>query len=257
MFGVSSTISHYCILIPANDNCSLVTTSQCYTQLQKYESTTTINDIDPTDFIMLMCIEAKICSCHDHFLFIYNFITNTYPSLSLSKTYFVWNFIWKRHCCLAWQSLTSMCQTCYQQAIPFRASDTNVIDWPAEVTWLRTMRSAVIDWRNGDSRVHGKYLCFANLRAAWIICWISQRQVCDALPRTYTACWSNNYTDSAMDIITCDDGKWVVNFLTVPAGKRRGSVSKSWPPPGLNFSWAFLVTDDDSLHAGRYRNIAG
>ena len=60
---------------------------------------------------MLMCIEAKICSCHDHFLFIYNFITNTYPSLSLSKTYFVWNFIWKRHCCLVWQSVTSMCQT--------------------------------------------------------------------------------------------------------------------------------------------------
>ena len=173
---------------------------------------------------MLMCIEAKICCCHDHFLFI------------------------------------PFHHTCYQQAIPFRASDTNVIDWPAEVTWLRTMHSAVIVRRNWDSRVHGKYLCFANLHSAWIICWISQRQVCDALPRTYTACWSNDYTDSAMDIIICDDRMGVVNFLTVPPGKRRGSVSKSWPPPGLNLSQAFLVTDDDSrdsLHAGRYRNIAG
>ena len=107
---------------------------------------------------------------------------------------------------------------CYQQAIPFRASDPNVIDCPAEVTWLRTMHSAVIDRRNGDSRVHGKYLCFANLRAAWIIYWISQRQVRDALPRTYTACWSNNYSYNAMDIIICDDGKWVINFLTVPPG---------------------------------------
>ena len=59
VFGVSSTISNYCILIPANDNCTLVTTCQCYIQLQKYGSTTRINDIDATDFIMLMCIEAK------------------------------------------------------------------------------------------------------------------------------------------------------------------------------------------------------
>ena len=52
----------------------------------------------------------------------------------------------------------------------------------------------------------------------------------------------------------------LLTFLQCQREKRRGSVSKSWPPPGLNFSPAFLVTDDDSrdsLHAGRYRKIAG
>ena len=80
---------------------------------------------------------------------------------------------------------------------------------------------------------------------------------CDALPRTFTACWSNNYTEYAMDIIICDEGKWGVNFWQWH--RENGQHLESWPLP-LNFSRTILVIDEDSpdsLHAGRYKNITG
>ena len=45
---------------------------------------------------------------------------------------------------------------------------------------------------------------------------------CDALPRTFTACRSNYYTEYTEDIIICDEGKWGINFWQCH-GKRAAS----------------------------------
>ena len=237
----------------------LIVASQCYTQLQKYGSTTTINDVDPNDFIMLMCIEAKRCSCDDHFIVIYNFITNISIAFVVKK-YFVWNFIWKRHCCLVCQSVTSMCQTraINRQSLSGPPTPTSLIGRLRSRDFVQCTQQLLTDEMEIHvfteniyvlqiSALHGLYAELANDK--WVMHCQGHILHVEAII-TLIAQWTLLYAMTESGLFTF----WQCQR------ENGGSVSKSWPPPGLNFSQAFLVTDDDSLdslHAGRYRNIAG